>query len=200
LSEFKSRRELREAERQGLVAKPEQVFDLPTGQIQLPEQQPQDARSHAIAPVGEMLTRRKMRELEREGLLDPLTGSIIQVNQSPDETVETNSSRAYDEVLAETEEPITSTIIVPAAAAPTAPAAAPAAPAAAPAVTPIASAAPAPDASARIAPAPVDGPAIFHSMAVDVSARKPRIWFYLALIVVVLGGLGFAAYMLGIFK
>jgi hypothetical protein len=143
-----------------------------------------------------MLTRRKMRELEREGLLDPLTGSIIQVNQSPDETVETKSSRAYDEVLAETEEPITSTIIVPEAHA----AAAPTAPAAAPTVTPIASAAPAPAASARIAPAPVDGTDIFHSMAMDVSARKPRIWVYVALILVVLGGLGFAAYMLGIFK
>jgi hypothetical protein len=190
LSEFKSRRELREAERQGLVAKPEQVFDLPTGQIQLPELQSQDSRDHSIAPVGEMLTRRKMRELEREGLLDPLTGSIIQVNQSPAETAETNSGRVYDEVLAETEEPITSTIIVPAVAE------APAATVAA--ATPAAS--PAPTAPERIAPVQVDATDIFHSMAVDVSARKPRIWVYVALILVVLGGLGFAAYMLGIFK
>ena len=60
MTEFQSRRELREAERQGLVPKPEQVFDLPTGSIRLPE-------------ANEILTRKRIREMERDGLLDPLT-------------------------------------------------------------------------------------------------------------------------------
>ncbi len=102
-SQFSSRRELREAERQGLVAKPEQVFDLPTGAIDLPEQ--------AIAGVDSMLTRKKVREMERAGLLDPLTGAIKQVDSVDESSVVANSaSKLYEPVLAESEEPMTSEI------------------------------------------------------------------------------------------
>jgi hypothetical protein len=102
-SQFSSRRELREAERQGLIAKPEQVFDLPTGAIQLPEQ--------PIAGVDSMLTRKKIREMERAGLLDPLTGAIKQVAPVADPSAQTTSSpKAYEPVLAESEEPMTSEI------------------------------------------------------------------------------------------
>jgi hypothetical protein len=102
-SQFSSRRELREAERQGLIAKPEQVFDLPTGAIQLPEQ--------PIAGVDSMLTRKKIREMELAGLLDPLTGAIKQVTPVADPSVQTTSTpKAYEPVLAESEEPMTSEI------------------------------------------------------------------------------------------
>ena len=105
MTEFQSRRELREAERQGLVPKPEQVFDLPTGQINLPPQGDQlEQNSQDLPSVNEMLTRKRIREMERLGLLDPLTGAVA-VPAQPETT-----SRAYDEVLAETEEPITSSI------------------------------------------------------------------------------------------
>ncbi len=172
MTEFQSRRELREAERQGLVAKPEQVFDLPTGQIDLPA-------------AGDMLTRKRIREMERQGLLDPLTGAVP-VSSEPVEV-----TREYDEVLAETEEPITSSINAvstptqiepePNEVQPTAP-------------SPV-SAAPSPFVAAPVAPTD-----IFHSMAVDVNSRKPRIGIILTVIVVVLAALGAAAYMLGIFK
>jgi hypothetical protein len=137
------------------------VFDLPTGSIRLPE-------------ASEMLTRKRIREMEREGLLDPLTGAVPVSAEAEDAVAE---PRNYDEVLAETEEPITSTIT--AVAQPT------------------------------IAPAEVPKPAIaepvaatdiFHSMAVDTTSRKPRMGIVLAVILVVLGGAGAAAYMLGIFK
>jgi hypothetical protein len=172
VTEFQSRRELREAERMGLVPKPEQVFDLPTGQIQLPEIKPQDLPS-----AGEMLTRKKIRELERQGLLDPLTGAVA----IPE--VATENLRPYDEVLAETEEPITSTVNT-------------------------ISSAPLPAAEQpveRVQPATpprVQMPAtdIFHSMAVDPKARRPRFGLLIAIILIVFAGLGAAAYMLGIFK
>lgn len=167
MTEFQSRRELREAERQGLVAKPEQVFDLPTGQISLPTsaEQKDAAEAPALPTVGEMLTRRRMRELERDGLLDPLTGAvpIAATDESPE------VERVYDEVIAETEEPITSSIRT-------------------------VSSEPSP---AKVDVTPTD---IFHSMAIDPNARKPRTALVVGLIVVVLAGLGVAAYMLGIFK
>ncbi len=169
MTEFQSRRELREAERQGLVPKPEQVFDLPTGSIRLPE-------------ASEMLTRKRIREMEREGLLDPLTGALP-VSPGAAEEAEVAESmvtpRSYDEVLAETEEPITSSI------------AAVVEPTLAPPVVPQ----PKPSNSE-----PVAATDIFHSMAVDVNARKPRMGIVFAVILVVLGGAGAAAYMLGIFK
>ena len=192
MTEFQSRRELREAERQGLVAKPEQVFDLPTGSIRLPE-------------ASEMLTRKRIREMEREGLLDPLTGSVPVAAQPENPASE---ARVYDEVLAETEEPITSSIAAIDAPAPTAaPAPTPdTSPAAAP--TPVTVEAVAPDVDAQtvsasqrnIEPPPVPATDIFHSMAVDPNARKPKTGIIVAVILVVLAGAGAAAYMLGIFK
>jgi hypothetical protein len=178
VTEFKSRRELREAERQGLVPKPEVVFDLPTGQIDLPSQNqvlPQDLPS-----ASEMLTRKRIREMERLGLLDPLTGAVAVITEttSTENTDESPApSRAYDEVLAETEEPITASIN--AIAAP---------PISAAPVTP------------PIAAAPVAPTDIFHSMAVDLNARKPRVGLILGIILGVLAVAGGAAYMLGIFK
>ena len=165
MTEFQSRRELREAERQGLVPKPEQVFDLPTGSIRLPE-------------ASEMLTRKRIREMEREGLLDPLTGALpVTAEVEAEDAVA--EPRNYDEVLAETEEPITSSI------------AAVAQPTSAPEVLP--------QPKPAIAE-PVAATDIFHSMAVDTTARKPRLGIVIAVILVVLGGAGAAAYMLGIFK
>ena len=159
MTEFQSRRELREAERQGLVPKPEQVFDLPTGSIRMPE-------------PSEMLTRKRIREMEREGLLDPLTGSVpVAGAAEAEQTVQ--EQRDYDEVMAETEEPITS--IISAVVAPAAPV-------------------------ANSVPAPVAATDIFHSMAVDPNARKPKIGIVIVVILVLLGGAGAAAYMLGIFK
>ena len=173
MTEFQSRRELREAERQGLVPKPEQVFDLPTGSIRLPE-------------ANEILTRKRIREMERDGLLDPLTGSVP---VSPEAEVEHEpmapvvETRGYDEILAETEEPITSSIsavVQPTISRPVAP----------PVVA-------SPKSSMT---EPVAATDIFHSMAVDPNVRKPRIGVVLVVILLVLGGAAAAAYMLGIFK
>lgn len=202
MTEFQSRRELRDAERQGLVPKPEQVFDLPTGQIKLPTDSAAAApAAPEMAGVGDMLTRKRIREMERQGLLDPLTGAVPITNNGPaasDASASQNAapldvpvqpSRPYDEVLAETEEPITASIN--AIAAPVVvvePEAAVAAPAAAPAT------------SAPVAPAPVSPTDIFHSMAVDVNARKPRLGIIIGSIVLVLVAAGVSAYMLGIFK
>jgi hypothetical protein len=168
MTEFHSRRELREAERQGLVQKPEQVFDLPTGSIRLPE-------------ASEMLTRKRIREMEREGVLDPLTGAVP-VAAEAEETV--SEQRVYDEVLAETEEPITSSISAVVASVPVTP-------------TPVT---PTPLTPAQVATAPVAATDIFHNMAVDPKARKPKVGIVIALILALLGGVGASAYMLGIFK
>jgi hypothetical protein len=195
VTEFQSRRELREAERQGLVPKPEQVFDLPTGQINLPPQGDQlEQNSQDLPSVNEMLTRKRIREMERLGLLDPLTGAVA-VPAQPETT-----SRAYDEVLAETEEPITSSINTVAPVAPAEP------------VTPEVSVSSAPvetsppvtnlavPSTQKPAAQPIQATDIFHEMAVDLNARKPRWGIILGVILVVLAGLGVAAYMLGIFK
>jgi hypothetical protein len=163
VTEFQSRRELREAERQGLVQKPEQVFDLPTGSIRLPE-------------ASEMLTRKRIREMEREGVLGPLTGAVP-VAAEAEETV--SEQRVYDEVLAETEEPITSSISAVVTSVPVT----------SPPVNP-----------APIAPAPVAATDIFHNMAVDPKVRKPKVGIVIAVILALLGGVGASAYMLGIFK
>jgi hypothetical protein len=180
VTEFKSRRELREAERQGLIPKPEVVFDLPTGQISLPNQDVVVEAAQDLPSASEMLTRKRIREMERLGLLDPLTGAVA-VNTETTSTENTDEapapSRAYDEVLAETEEPITASIN--AIAAP---------PISAAPVTP------------PIAAAPVAPTDIFHSMAVDLNARKPRVGLILGIILGVLAVAGGAAYMLGIFK
>jgi hypothetical protein len=168
VNEFQSRRELREAERQGLVQKPEQVFDLPTDSIRLPE-------------AREMLTRKRIREMEREGVLDPLTGAVP-VAAEAEETV--SEQRVYDEVLAETEEPITSSISAVVASVPVTP-------------TPVT---PTPLTPAQVATAPVAATDIFHNMAVDPKARKPKVGIVIALILALLGGVGASAYMLGIFK
>jgi hypothetical protein len=160
-----------------LVPKPEQVFDLPTGSIRLPE-------------ASEILTRKRIREMERDGLLDPLTGSVPVVPEAVAEQepiVPVVETRGYDEILAETEEPITSSI----------------------------SAVVQPTMSQRLAPPlappvvnspkssmtdPVAATDIFHSMAVDPNSRKSRFGLVLVVILLVLGGAGAAAYMLGIFK
>lgn len=155
MTEFQSRRELREAERLGLVPKPETVFDLPTGQIDLPADVPS---------ASEMLTRKRIREMERQGLLDARTGAVLIPEPASVE------ARSYDEVLAETEEPITSTIkavVQPAAA--------------------------------QVA-TPVPEIDIFHNMAVDLKSRKPRTAIVLVVIVLVLAAATGAAFMLGIFK
>jgi hypothetical protein len=149
-----------------LVQKPEQVFDLPTGSISLPE-------------ASEMLTRKRIREMERDGVLDPLTGAVPVV-AVPEEAI--SEQRVYDEVLAETEEPITSSISTLASTANVTPA-------------PAAPAAPAP-----AAPAAFAATDIFHSMAVDPNARKPKGVIVIVVILALLGGAGAAAYMLGIFK
>ena len=173
MTEFQSRRELREAERQGLVPKPEQVFDLPTGSIRLPE-------------ASEILTRKRIREMERDGLLDPLTGSLPLVPEAETEQepmVAVVETRGYDEILAETEEPITSSIsavVQPRMSQPMAP--------------------PVVDSPKSSMAEPVAATDIFHSMAVDPNARKPRFGLVLVAIMLVLGGAGAAAYMLGIFK
>jgi hypothetical protein len=180
VTEFKSRRELREAERQGLIPKPEVVFDLPTGQISLPNQDVVAEAAQDLPSASEMLTRKRIREMERLGLLDPLTGAVA-VNAETTSTENTDEdpapSRAYDEVLAETEEPITASINAisapPMAEAPVSP---------------------------SIAVAPVAPTDIFHSMAVDLNARKPRVGLILGIILGVLAVAGGAAYMLGIFK
>lgn len=180
MTEFKSRRELREAERQGLIPKPEVVFDLPTGQISLPNQDVVAEAAQDLPSASEMLTRKRIREMERLGLLDPLTGAVaVNAETTSTENIDESAapSRAYDEVLAETEEPITASINAiaapPMAAAPVAP---------------------------SIAAAPVAPTDIFHSMAVDLNARKPRVGLILGIILGVLAVAGGAAYMLGIFK
>ena len=189
MTEFKSRRELREAERQGLIPKPEVVFDLPTGQINLPNQDVVTEVAQDLPSASEMLTRKRIREMERLGLLDPLTGAVAVNAQTAatENSVESPApTRAYDEVLAETEEPITASINAiaqpPISVAPVTPpiAAAPVAPA--------------------LAAAPVAATDIFHSMAVDLNARKPRVGLILGTILGVLAVAGGAAYMLGIFK
>ena len=194
MTEFQSRRELREAERLGLVPKPEQVFDLPTGQISIPASEPLAHQQPAqdVPSVNEMLTRKRLREMERQGILDPITG-VVQVQPAP-----VDVARAYDEVLAETEEPITASI---AAVAPTSPVA-PTEPeerviSQAPSlVTPVA----VPNSSLTASEAPVPATDIFHSMAVDLNSRKPRFAIVMVTILIVLGAAGAAAYMLGIFK
>jgi hypothetical protein len=180
VTEFRSRRELREAERQGLIPKPEVVFDLPTGQISLPNQDVVAEAAQDLPSASEMLTRKRIREMERLGLLDPLTGAVaVNAETTSTENIDESAapSRAYDEVLAETEEPITASINAiaapPMAAAPVAP---------------------------SIAAAPVAPTDIFHSMAVDLNARKPRVGLILGIILGVLAVAGGAAYMLGIFK
>ena len=180
MTEFKSRRELREAERQGLIPKPEVVFDLPTGQINIPNQDVVAEAPQDLPSASEMLTRKRIREMERLGLLDPLTGAVaVNVETASTEHIDESPapSRAYDEVLAETEEPITASINAIAEpqieAAPVAP---------------------------PIAAAPVAPTDIFHSMAVDLNARKPRVGLILGIILGVLALAGGAAYMLGIFK
>ena len=193
MTEFQSRRELRDAERQGLVPKPEQVFDLPTGQIKLPESPSQAAtNSQDVPSVNEMLTRKKIREMERLGLLDPLTGTV-QVPATPVAGV-----RNYDSILAETEEPITATINLVAASTPE--------------LNPVPAYTPTSASTHPPAPAPLSAPSptasshsiaptdIFHEMAVDLNSKKPRVGIILASILLVLAGLGAAAYMLGIFK
>jgi hypothetical protein len=180
VTEFKSRRELREAERQGLIPKPEVVFDLPTGQISLPNQDVVAEAAQDLPSASEILTRKRIREMERLGLLDPLTGAVaVNAETTSTENIDESAapSRAYDEVLAETEEPITASINAiaapPMAAAPVAP---------------------------SIAAATVAPTDIFHSMAVDLNARKPRVGIILGIILGVLAVAGGAAYMLGIFK
>jgi hypothetical protein len=183
VTEFQSRRELREAERQGLVPKPEQVFDLPTGQIRVPgteEAQPAPvAQPEPVAQdlpsVNEMLTRKRIREMERSGLLDPLTGTLS--------IAPIAEARAYDEVLAETEEPITSSIS-----------------AVYEPVAPVVSVAQPVRTAPNVPHAPVPPTDIFHSMAVDINARRPKVGLIIGIILVVLAALGAAAYMLGIFK
>ena len=189
MTEFKSRRELREAERQGLIPKPEVVFDLPTGQINLPNQDAVTEVVQDLPSASEMLTRKRIREMERLGLLDPLTGAVAVNAQTAatENSVESPApTRAYDEVLAETEEPITASINAiaqpPISVAP---------------VTPPIAAAPVAPALAAAPVAPTD---IFHSMAVDLNARKPRVGLILGIILGVLAVAGGAAYMLGIFK
>jgi hypothetical protein len=181
VTEFQSRRELREAERQGLVPKPEQVFDLPTGSIRLPE-------------ANEILTRKRIREMERDGLLDPLTGSLPvspEAEAEHEPMVPVVETRGYDEILAETEEPITSSIS--AVVQPTI--SQPAAPLVFQPVTP-----PVVASAKSTMTESVAATDIFHSMAVDPNARKPRIGVVLVVILLVLGGAAAAAYMLGIFK
>jgi hypothetical protein len=187
VTEFKSRRELREAERQGLIPKPEVVFDLPTGQINIPNQDVVAEAPQDLPSASEMLTRKRIREMERLGLLDPLTGAVV-VSGEPEsiENVAVSSApiREYDEVLAETEEPITASIN--AILTPLQPPVIPTNP-----VSPVAPV-------TQTAPvAPTD---IFHSMAVDLNARKPRVGLILGIIIGVLAIAGGAAYMLGIFK
>jgi hypothetical protein len=197
VTEFQSRRELREAERQGIVPKPEQVFDLPTGQINLPPQGDQlEQNSQDLPSVNEMLTRKRIREMERLGLLDPLTGALAVPVQSE------SSSRSYDEVLAETEEPITSSINTVAPVAPAAPVSAVTSVPSTPAVSSpaVAESNLAGTSRPRLAAQPIQATDIFHEMAVDLNARKPRWGIILGVILVVLAGLGVAAYMLGIFK
>lgn len=193
MTEFQSRRELREAERQGLVPKPEQVFDLPTGQISIPgsEQTSHNSQPQDVPSVNEMLTRKRLREMERQGILDPLTGSV-QVQPAPVQPNPVEAARAYDEVLAETEEPITSTIT----AVPTAPEVSTTEPQTPAVSTQLITQSPSSIASA----APVPATDIFHSMAVDLNARKPRVGIVVVSILVVLAAAGAAAYMLGIFK
>jgi hypothetical protein len=171
VTEFKSRRELREAERQGLIPKPEVVFDLPTGQIYIPNQVVVAEAPQDLPSASEMLTRKRIREMERLGLLDPLTGAVaVNVETASTEHIDESPapSRAYDEVLAETEEPITASINA--------------------------------IAEPQIEAAPVAPTDIFHSMAVDLNARKPRVGLILGIILGVLAVAGGAAYMLGIFK
>lgn len=185
MTEFQSRRELREAERQGLVPKPEQVFDLPTGSIRLPE-------------ANEILTRKRIREMERDGLLDPLTGSVPvspEAEAGHEPMVPVVETRGYDEILAETEEPITSSIsavVQPTMSQPSSQ------PAAASVSQPVSQPVVASQKSSMTEP--VAATDIFHSMAVDPNARKPRIGVVLVVILLVLGGAAAAAYMLGIFK
>lgn len=192
MTEFQSRRELREAERLGLVPKPEQVFDLPTGQISIPTSQQVSQPAQDVPSVNEMLTRKRLREMERQGILDPLTGSV-QVQPAP-----VDSARVYDEVLAETEEPITASIAA-VAPSPTDVTPEPTPTLVTPELEPRLEPAPVPEARA-ISAAPVQATDIFHSMAVDLNSRKPRTAIVVVSILVVLGAAGAAAYMLGIFK
>jgi hypothetical protein len=120
--------------------------------------------------------------------------------------------RTYDSVLAETEEPITSsinlinaplssevTISSASQVEPELPATQPAASLVAATTSPIAPSTP-PLGQAKFSAQPVSPTDIFHEMAVDLNVKKPRAGIIFAVILVVLAGLGAAAYTLGIFK
>jgi len=185
MTEFRSRRELREAERQGLVAAPEQVFDLPTGSIKTvnPSDAQDSNQSQDVAAAAEMLTRRRLREMERNGSLDPLTGSVpIQAGESMAEPIQQSATpKGFDEILAESEEPVTSSVnIVPE-----------------PKIARTLDEAIDPK---QVSSSVIAATDIFHEMAVDLNTRRPRRLIWSLAIVLVLAAAAAGAYMLGIFK
>lgn len=105
---FMSRRELREAERAGLIQPVELPFDA------VPRVEKAEV---PIEPTGEALTRRQLRELEKTGGVLAIHTSQIELPQLPPETStvsetwspepEAASTPDVDLVVAEREEPIT---------------------------------------------------------------------------------------------
>lgn len=97
---FKSRRELREAERAGLVQPDELPFDgVPrVEKAEVP-----------VEPTGVPLTRRQLRELEKTGGVLAIHTSQIALPKLPDEPVaeQTWAPEPVDSVVAEREEPVT---------------------------------------------------------------------------------------------
>lgn len=96
--QFKSRRELREAERAGLIEPVELPFD---GVPRV------DKAEVPVEPTGESLTRRQLRELEKTGGVLAIHTSQIQLPPLPAEESFFAEVPQPDEVVAEREEPLT---------------------------------------------------------------------------------------------
>jgi hypothetical protein len=96
--QFKSRRELREAERAGLIEPVELPFDgVPrVEKAEVP-----------VEPTGDSLTRRQLRELEKTGGVLAIHTSQIQLPPLPAEESAITEVPQPDAVVAEREEPLT---------------------------------------------------------------------------------------------
>ena len=185
---FKSRRELREAERAGLI----QPVELPFDGVPRVEK-----AEVPVEPTGAALTRRQLRELEKTGGVLAIHTSQIDLPKLP-EAVESApahetwapepTEQVLDSVVAEREEPVTVANPVVSQAEPA-----------------LANAAERAAVAARAAQVASEFEAIL-SGAVNASARKPRRSkrFYLilttAILLVLVGGLFIAASALGILK
>ena len=107
---FKSRREMREAERSGLIEAQELPFDA--------DPRVAEAKPVPVESTGQPLTRRQLRELEKTGGILAVHTSQVELPNLPAEPaswasepevaeVSQNIAPVYEPVLAEREEPVT---------------------------------------------------------------------------------------------